>query len=136
MEGMKKEATSTCIMFPEPASKTPITLIRGISSSMVNIPTYLTTPVGLGHLSGSSELPMVKFMGQQPVNMRDIKPDIQFRTAVVGVGVFLVILCSVLVMVVMWFSHQSTEKEIERNYLNMFNITDMMDRYITLSDKV
>ena len=116
--------------------KEPTSIIRCISSSMVDIPTYLATTVALGHLSGSSELPIVKFKRHQPVRMRDIKPDIQLRRAVVGVGVFLVILCSVLVMVVMWFSYQSTDKEIERNYLNMFNITDMMDRYIILSDKV
>ena len=65
--------------------------------------------------------------------MRQIKPDIPFRRAVVGLGVSLVALCGVLVAVVMWFSYNFTEKEIERNYLKMFNITDMKDTYITQS---
>ena len=133
MNDGEKEATSSCFKLPEPASKTPLTLIRGISRSMVDIPTYLATPVALGHMSGSSGLPIVKYTRHQPVNMRQIKPDIQFRRAVVGLGVSLVVLCSLLVMVVMWFSYQFTEKEIERNFLKMFNITDMKDTYITQS---
>ena len=38
------------------------------------------------------------------------------------------ILSSVLVGAVMWFSYKYTDKEIERNYLHMFNITEMKDR--------
>ena len=119
-------------MLPEPASKTPLTLIRGISSSMVDIPTYVATPVSLGHLSESPGLPIVKFTRHQPVSMRRMNPDIQFRRAVLGVSMFLVILSSVLVGAVMWFSYKYTDKEIERNFLKMFNITVMKDNNSTL----
>ena len=64
--------------------------------------------------------------------MRRMNPDIQFRRAVLGVSMFLVILSSVLVGAVMWFSYKYTDKEIERNFLKMFNITVMKDNNSTL----
>ena len=106
MNGRKKEAKTFCFKKPpiyslaksaKPASETPITPIRGISSSMVEIPTFMATTVSLGHISGSPGLPIVKFTLHHHVNTRRVNPDIQFRRAVLGVIVFLMILSSVLV---------------------------------------
>ena len=137
MNGRKKQAKTFCFKKPpiyflsksaKPVSETPITPIKGISSYMVEIPTFKATPVSLGHISGRPGLPIVKLTLHRPVNTRRVNPDIQFRRAVLGVIVFLMILSSVLVGGVIWYSYKYTDKEIKRNFLKMFNITEMKDR--------
>ena len=136
MNGRKREAKRSCFKsstinsvskLGKPKSENPITLIRGISTSMVDIPTYMATPVSLGYLSGSPGQPIVKYTRHLPVSRNRIKPDIQFQIAVLGVSIFLMVLSSLLVGAVMWFSYKYTDKEIERNFLQMFNMTEMKD---------
>ena len=109
------------------SSKANITLIRERTFSMVDIPTYLATPVTLGHKSRITAMPVIKYGLHQPSNIRQIMPDMKFRRAILGVGVFLIILSTVLVGTVMWFSYTYTDKEIERNFLILYNRTDNKD---------
>ena len=87
---------------------------------MVDIPTYLTAPVILNCEMTTPVQYHGEICGRK--NKRLI-PDLQFRRAVVGVGTFLIVLSSVLVGAVMWFSYQYTDKEIERNFWKLYNIT-------------
>ena len=111
------------------SAKATITLIRDKTRSMVDIPTYLATPVTLGHKSTITAMPVINFGRHQPANIRQIIPDMKFRRAILGVGVFLIILSTILVGTVMWFSYTYTDKEIERNFLKLYNRTDNKDMY-------
>ena len=86
---------------------------------MVDIPTSLVSNVILGKRESVSFGENYANYCKQKVKQDYYrKPDLQFKKAVLGVGLFLIFLSFVLVGTVMWFSYKFTNKEIERQVKN------------------
>ena len=106
----------------------PVILIRTNGTSMVDIPTSLVSNVVLGKReSVSFEGKYVNYCQEKVKQNYYRKPDLQFKRAVLGVGLFLIFLSFVLVGTVMWFSYKFTNKEIEREFSLLFNMTSIKD---------